>query len=122
MDPFNPKTVRASAGSVLHIPVVVAGDGESVLDALKGHGLRCLAAVSRGGTPYSEVDVTSPFALVLGNEASGLPSQLAPRLDATVTIPMGGGAESLNVSTAAAVLCFDAARRRSNLHAMGEAR
>ncbi|HVA03342.1 MAG TPA: RNA methyltransferase [Acidimicrobiales bacterium] len=122
VDPFNPKTVRASAGSVLHIPIVVAGDAESVLDSLKGHGLRCLAAVSRGGTPYSDVDVTSPFALVLGNEASGLPSQLAPRLDAMVTIPMGGGAESLNVSTAAAVLCFDAARRRSNLHAMGEPR
>jgi TrmH family RNA methyltransferase len=122
VDPFNPKTVRASAGSVLHIPIVVAGDAETVLDALKGHGLRCVAAVSRGGALYSDVDVASPFALVLGNEASGLPSHLAQRLDATVTIPMGGGAESLNVSTAAAVLCFDAARRRSNLHAMGEAR
>lgn len=122
VDPFNPKTVRASAGSVLHIPIVVDGDAETVLDALKGHGLRCLAAVSRGGTLYSDVDVASPFALVLGNEASGLPSHLAQRLDATVTIPMGGGAESLNVSTAAAVLCFDAARRRSNLHVMGEAR
>ncbi len=122
VDPFNPKTVRASAGSVLHIPIVVAGDGEMVLDALKGHGLRCLAAVSRGGTAYTDVDVSSPFALVLGNEASGLPPQLADRLDARVSIPMGGGAESLNVSTAAAVLCFDAARRRSNLHAMGEAR
>jgi TrmH family RNA methyltransferase len=122
VDPFNPKTVRASAGSVLHIPIVVDGDAETVLDALKGHGLRCLAAVSRGGTLYSDVDVASPFALVLGNEASGLPSHLAQRLDATVTIPMGGGAESLNVSTAAVVLCFDAARRRSNLHVMGEAR
>jgi RNA methyltransferase, TrmH family len=122
VDPFNPKTVRASAGSVLHIPIVVAGDTAVVADALAGHGLRCVAAVSRGGTPYGEVDLTSPFALVLGNEANGLPPQLAQRLDASVTIPMGGGAESLNVSTAAAVLCFEAARRRSNLHAMGEAR
>ncbi len=122
VDPFNPKTVRASAGSVLHIPVVVAGDAGAVLDALAEHGLRRLAAVSRGGARYTDVDMTSPFALVLGNEASGLPPQLAQRLDTTVTIPMGGGAESLNVSTAAAVLCFESARQRSILHAMGEAR
>jgi RNA methyltransferase, TrmH family len=122
VDPFNPKTVRASAGSVLHIPIVVAGEGAEVLATLGGYGLRRLAAVSRGGTPYTDVDLTSPFALVLGNEASGLPAQLEDRLDARMTIPMGGGAESLNVSTAAAVLCFDAARRRSNLHAMEQAR
>jgi TrmH family RNA methyltransferase len=122
VDPFNPKTVRASAGSVLHVPVVVAGDAEAVLDSLGHLGLRRLAALSRGGTPYTDVDLTSPFALVLGNEASGLPPQLEERLDTRVTIPMGGGAESLNVSTAAAVLCFEAARRRSNLHAMEDAR
>ena len=78
--------------------------------------------LSKGGTPYTDVDLTSPLALVLGNEANGLPPQLEDRLDARVTIPMGGGAESLNVSTAAAVLCFEVARRRSNLHAMEEAR
>jgi TrmH family RNA methyltransferase len=121
VDPFNPKTVRASAGSVLHVPVVVAGDAGEVLDTLGGQGLRRLAAVSRGGTAYTEVDLASPFALVLGNEANGLPPQLEERLDTLVTIPMGGGAESLNVSTAAAVLCFEAARRRSNLHAMEDA-
>ena len=88
-----------------------------------GHGsaLR-LAAVAHGGTPYTDVDLISPLALVLGNEASGLPSELEEHLDARVTIPMLGGAESLNVSTAAAVLCFEVARRRSNLHAMEEAR
>ena len=122
VDPFNPKTVRASAGSVLHSRSSMAGDAGDVLDALAARGLRRLAAVSTGWTPYTEVDLTSPFALVLGNEASGLPAALEERLDARVTIPMGGGAESLNVSTAAAVLCFEAARRRSNLHAMEEAR
>ena len=122
VDPYNPKTVRASAGSVLHIPVVVAGDAEAVLDTLGHLGLRRLAALSKGGTPYTDVDLTSPFALVLGNEASGLPPQLEERLDARVTIPMGGGAESLNVSTAAAVVCFEAARRRSNLQAMESTR
>ncbi len=122
VDPFNAKTVRASAGSVLHLPIVVASDAGEVLDTLGGHGLRRLAAASKGGTPYTDVDLTSPLALVLGNEANGLPPQLEERLDVRVTIPMGGGAESLNVSTAAAVLCFESARRRSNLHAMEDAR
>lgn len=122
VDPFNPKTVRASAGSVLHVPLVVSGDAGQVLDTLGDSGLRRLAAVSKGGTPYTDVDLTAPFALVLGNEASGLPSQLERLLDARMTIPMEGGTESLNVSTAAAVLCFEAARQRSNLHAMEEAR
>jgi RNA methyltransferase, TrmH family len=122
VDPFNPKTVRASAGSVFHIPVVVAGDAPDVLDTLGRHGLRRLAAVARGGSPYTEVDLIAPLALVLGNEATGLPAPLEDRLDARMTIPMEGGAESLNVSTAAAVLCFETARRRSNLHAMDEAR
>jgi RNA methyltransferase, TrmH family len=121
VDPFNPKTVRASAGSVLHIPIAVAGDAGEVLDTLGRHGMRRLAALSKGGTPYTDVDLAAPLALVLGNEANGLPPQLEDRLDARVTIPMGGGAESLNVSTAAAVLCFEVARRRSNLHAMEDA-
>jgi TrmH family RNA methyltransferase len=121
VDPFNPKTVRASAGSVLHVPVVVAGDAGAVLDTLGSRGLRRIAAVSTGGTAYTEVDLTSPLALVLGNEASGLPPGLEASLDTRVTIPMGHGVESLNVSTAAAVLCFEVARQRSNLHAMEQA-
>jgi TrmH family RNA methyltransferase len=113
VDPFNPKTVRASAGSVLHLPVVAGGDPAEVLDALAGRGMRCLAAVAHGGTDYTEVDLIGPLALVLGNEASGLPGGLGDRLDETLTIPMAGQAESLNVSMAAAVLCFEVRRARS---------
>jgi len=123
VDPFNPKTVRASAGSVLHLPVVVAeGAAADVLGDLGRRGLRRVAAATRGGTPYTDAPLVPPLALVLGNEAHGVPAPLAAVLDAAVTIPLGGGAESLNVSSAAAVLCFEVARRRSNLHAMGGAR
>jgi TrmH family RNA methyltransferase len=122
VDPFNPKTVRASAGSVLHIPVVVAGSAADTLDTLGRFGLVRMAAVSRGGSPYTGVDLTARLALVLGNEANGIAPELEGLLDARVTVPMAGGAESLNVATAAAVLCFEVARTRSNLHAMGEAR
>ena len=122
VDPFNPKTVRASAGSVLHIPLIVGGAPSDDLDALGRMGLRRVAALAQGGTPYPELDVAVPLALVLGNEANGLPDDLARSVDDRVTVPMRGGAESLNVSTAAAVLCFDVARRRSNLHAMEQGR
>jgi RNA methyltransferase, TrmH family len=118
VDPFNPKTVRASAGSVMHLPVVAGGEPGVVLDALGAMGMRRVAAVVRGGTPYTEMDVAGALALVLGNEATGLPDDVAARLDGTVTIPMAGGAESLNVAMAAAVLCFEVQRRRSNMHAM----
>ena len=61
VDPFNPKTVRASAGSVLHLPVVVAGDAAEVLDALAGHGMRVPGGGVPRGDAYTEVDLTSPL-------------------------------------------------------------
>lgn len=118
VDPFNPKTVRASAGSIFHLPVVVDGDPEDVLDALRARGVRSLAAVAHGGVPYTDVDLGSPVAIVLGNEAAGLPEHLSGHLDGEVTVPMSGRAESLNVSMAAAVLLFEVARCRSNLPVM----
>jgi len=122
VDPFNPKTVRSSAGSVLHLPVVTGGEPADVLDALAGNGMRLMAAVAHGGTPYTEEDLVAPLALVFGNEAAGLPEGLGERLGQRVTIPMAGRAESLNVSMAAAVLCFEVRRARSSLQAMKEAR
>ncbi|HUI04372.1 MAG TPA: RNA methyltransferase [Acidimicrobiales bacterium] len=118
VDAFNPKTVRASAGSVLHLPVVPAGDAPSTLEALGAAGLSRVAAVASGGVPYTDLEPPTRLALVLGNESGGVPHAALDHVDTRVTIPMAGGVESLNVSTAAAVLCFDVARRRSNLHAM----
>jgi RNA methyltransferase, TrmH family len=114
VDPFNPKTVRASAGSVLRLPVVSATSPAEVLEQLRGYGLRRVAAVAHGGTPYTEADLGPRIALVLGNEGAGLPERIAETLDESVTVPMAGGAESLNVSMAAAVLCFEVTRRRSD--------
>ena len=110
VDPFNPKTVRSSAGSIFHVPVVVEPDTAHALGSLAGHGYRRLGAVVRGGDDYTLVDWRVPTALVLGNEAAGLPASL--ELDATVGIPMEGRAESLNVGMACAVLCFEALRQR----------
>ncbi|MCU1450159.1 MAG: rRNA methylase [Acidimicrobiales bacterium] len=112
VDTYSPKTVRASAGSLFHVPVVAGGEPLEVLDRLGRWDMRRLGTDARTGTPYDEVPLTSPTAIVLGNEAHGLPADLAAGLDDTITIPMVGRTESLNVGMAAAVLCFEAARQR----------
>jgi len=112
VDPHAPKVVRSSAGAVFGIPVVEADDPVKVLDALGRSGRRRLAAVAAGGERFDRVDMTGPLAVVLGNEASGLPDELATRLDGRVTIPVEPPAESVNVGMAGTVLAFEAARQR----------
>jgi TrmH family RNA methyltransferase len=117
VDAYNPKVVRASAGSVLGIPVVAAPAGQrldpaTVLDALRAAGRKRYGAAV-GGTAMDRLDLAEPVALVLGSEAHGLPGGVQERLDDTIGIPMLGPAESLNVAMAGTVLCFEAARQRS---------
>lgn len=112
VDVFNPKTVRASAGSLFHVPVVASGTPAEVLARLGDAGIRRLGTVARGGDSYDQVDLSGRTALVLGNEAYGLPPGLATSLDGGLTIPMAGRSESLNVGMAAAVVCFEALRQR----------
>lgn len=113
VDVYNPKTVRASAGSIFHVPLVAGGDAMEVLQALARSGLRRLGTTIGAGRRYTEVDLTVPTALVFGNEASGLPARVSAGLDELVTIPLAGRTSSLNVGMAAAVLCFEAARQRT---------
>ena len=112
VDPTNPKCVRATAGSLFHVPVVEGGTAAAAVAELSARGFTTVATVVRGGTDYAAFDWTRPVALVLGNEAGGLSDELVASLDAGVTIPMAGRSESLNVSVSAAVLCFEALRQR----------
>ncbi len=105
-DVWSPKVVRASAGAVFHLPVV---DGVAVDDLVR-LGLPLIGAVARGGVDHDLVPLTDPVAIVVGNEAHGLPAGLA--LDGLVTVRHEGRAESLNVAMAATVLLFEAARQR----------
>jgi TrmH family RNA methyltransferase len=114
VDVYNPKCVRASAGSLFHTRIVARGEPVRVLGTLGGWGLRRLGTRPDDGEPYYRVDLAAPAALVLGNEAHGLPAAAAAELDGWVTIPMAGRSESLNVGMAAAVLCFEAARQRAS--------
>jgi TrmH family RNA methyltransferase len=111
VDVYNPKCVRASAGSVFQVRLVAEGEPVQVLQHLGTWGMRRLGTVATGGTPYHQVDFSRPSAVVLGNEASGLAEAVVAETDELVTIPMAGRAESLNVGMAAAVLCFEAARQ-----------
>ncbi|MEA2826298.1 MAG: methyltransferase, TrmH family [Actinomycetota bacterium] len=114
VDVYNPKTVRASAGSLFHVRVVAGGEPDEVLATLGHWGLHRVATRPAGGRAYHQADLARPTAIVLGNEASGLPAELDRLVDETVTIPMAGRGESLNVGMAAAVLCFEAARQRAS--------
>ncbi len=113
VDIYNPKCVRASAGSLFHTRIVAGGEPVQVLASLGGWGLHRLGTRAGDGTPYHQADLVAPTALVLGNEARGLTPAAAAAVDGWVTIPMAGRSESLNVGMAAAVLCFEAARQRS---------
>ena len=84
-----------------------------VLEQVGAWGVRRLGTAADSGVPYSAVAFDRPAAIVLGNEAHGLPASVEPVIDEWVTIPMAGRSESLNVGMAAAVLCFEAARQRS---------
>lgn len=112
VDPYAPKVVRSTAGAIFRIPIVEADDPVNVLDALGAHGRRRLGSVVSGGTSIDATDLSGPVALVVGNEARGLPTELASVLDETVTIPIETTAESLNVAMAATTLLFEAARQR----------
>lgn len=112
VDPYNPKTVRASAGSIFHVPFGVQADPAALATSLTGRGYRTLATVVRDGDDYTALDWSVPTALFLGNEASGLVPETLRAIGGAVAIPMEGRAESLNVGVACAVLCFEALRQR----------
>lgn len=115
VDPYNPKVVRASAGSIFGVPIVDGRggpwDSATVLAALGQAGRRRYGAAV-GGTPLTGVDLAGLVALVLGNEARGIPAELDEHLDGRISVPMAGAAESLNVAMAGTVLVFEAARQR----------
>jgi TrmH family RNA methyltransferase len=112
VDPYNPKTVRSSAGSLFHVPLAVRPDPRALATELSSAGFRTLATVVRDGEDYAGLDFVVPTAVFLGNESSGLEPELAGALSGALAIPMAGRAESLNVGVACAVVCFEAFRQR----------
>ena len=112
VDPFNPKTVRSTAGLIFHVNVVAGVALEVVAAELRDKGLLMIGADAASTRAPDEVDLTGPVALVLGNESWGIDRDLGRLLDNVVGIPMPGPAESLNVGIAGSVLLFEAVRQR----------
>jgi TrmH family RNA methyltransferase len=112
VDPYNPKTVRASVGSIFHLPIAVEPDPAAAVRAASAAGLVVLAADGAGEIDLDEADdlLARPTAWLFGNEAWGLPEELAALADHRVRIPIHGRAESLNLSTAAALCLYASAR------------
>jgi TrmH family RNA methyltransferase len=124
VDPYNGKCVRASAGSLFHLPVVAGARLEDVVVALREAGQRIVAADGRAGRPLDDPEVQArlagPTAWMFGNEAWGLPPELVALADEPVAVPIYGRAESLNLAAAAAV-CLYASARVQRVQSEGEA-
>jgi len=116
VDPYNGKAVRASAGSLFHLPIAVEPDTAALLGAVRSAGLTVLAADGAGEADLDEAEerglLDGPTAWLFGNEAWGLPEEIAAAADHRVRIPIHGRAESLNLAAAAAVCLYASARVR----------
>jgi len=111
VNPWNPKAVRASAGSVFRMPVLSLDLKECLRDLREG-GMRILATTVHGAEPADMINFSGPVALVIGSEAKGVPDEIARHADASVTIPCPGPVESLNAAVATSVLLYEACRQR----------
>jgi len=114
VDPYNGKCVRASAGSLFHLPVVAGTRLEEAVVTLREAGLRIVAADGRAGPSLDDPEVQArlagPTAWMFGNEAWGLPPELVALADEPVAVPIYGRAESLNLAAAAAVCLYASVR------------
>ncbi len=115
VSPFNSKVIRASAGSMFRLPVIVAkaaGGIEKISETLRAQSVRLIATSSHKGTPLDQADLTRPCAVFVGSEGSGLPRAVLAQADELVAIPHLPQVESLNAGVAGSVLLYEAARQR----------
>lgn len=121
VSPWNPKTLRASAGSIFRVPVLPATPAR--LAALRTRGIHLFAAVTGDSAPHysasvplTALDLTAPSAFLIGNEGAGLSADLLALAQTRITIPTPGPVESLNAAVAGSLLLYEAARQRHADH------
>lgn len=114
VDPWSPKAVRSSAGSLWHLPVVAEVDLTSAIAEISARGFQILAADANGSTDLAGIEsagkLAAPTAWLFGNEAWGLPPEVRALADQVVSLPIYGKAESLNLSMAATLALYSSAR------------
>jgi RNA methyltransferase, TrmH family len=109
---WNPKAVRASAGSVFRLPLLTASI-EECFTHLRQAAVKVWTTTMHAAEPADLVNLAGPVAFLIGNEGNGIPEELAARCNGALTIPCPGPVESLNASVAASVLLYETARQRS---------
>jgi 23S rRNA (guanosine2251-2'-O)-methyltransferase len=107
------QVARSSAGAVNYMPVAQAPDLVALLAALRERGVRSVAASGKAAQSATECDLTVPCALVVGNEGTGVRSDVLAACDFEVRIPQIGHVESLNAAVAAGILCYEVQRQRN---------
>jgi TrmH family RNA methyltransferase len=112
-NPWGQKSLRASSGSALRLPILTGVAQAIVLAQLRIAGLRLVAACATQGAAPRDADLRGPVALLIGNEGAGLPPELERSADTRVRIPVAAPVESLNAAVAAAVLLYEASRQRA---------
>ena len=113
VDIFNPKTIRATRGSIYRGPVILENDLQEIIQKMKRNRVKIFAAHLLGETYFTGCSFQTPTAFLIGNEGNGLSEELTEMADSLVKIPMEGKLESLNAAVAAALLIYEAKRQRS---------
>ena len=121
VDVFNPKVLRATAGSVFHLPIAVAPLSD-VLAHFKSAGVTSYATVIHGGASPRSVDLSKASVVVIGNESAGLDDEAIALCDASLSIPMDGDSESLNAGIAASLIAFEALNQRQDAKSPSKSR
>lgn len=116
VDIFNPKTVRATMGSLYRVPFFIAEDLTEAIAKLKENGIRLYAAHLKGKMSYDKPDYTKPCGFLIGNEGNGLSDEIADLADNYIKIPMAGKVESLNAAISATLLMYECSRQRRRGH------
>ena len=112
VDIYNPKVVRSTMGSIFRLPFICAGDLKALVKELKERNIKVYASTLENSSSYDSFDYTLNHAFIMGNESGGVSEDLCRLADDSLHIPMQGQTESLNVSVAAAILLYEAARQR----------
>ena len=113
-DLHNPNVIRASLGTLFTVPVVEAPTSDAIT-WLRRHQIRIIAATPAAHLRYTAIDMTGPVAIVMGSEADGLGATWLAAADETVSIPMHGAADSLNLATSTALLLYEVIRQRDHV-------
>lgn len=111
VDLYNPKVVRSTMGSIFHIPII-QDNLQNVCDLLESQNFNIIATSLEGSSPYDQPLYKGSVALVIGNEANGVSTEILGRSSARVKIPIYGQAESLNAAMAAGIIMYEAVRQR----------